>query len=194
MTGVQTCALPISALIASEARKLIDYSGDAPAITVEDVAEVTSETPEEKVFKLVDAIAAGNAAMALRLLSDLFDTADEPGGAAPRTLSMIARQFRLVWQAKMLIEVGVRVFSKDKTPDEVQAMLPSQPNLLDTVSRQPWMGERLSRQARSVSRSDLTRAFGAMAKADRMLKGVDGDVEDPRAIMELLVVELCGDG
>ena len=49
------------AVIDTEARKLIDYSGDSEQITSADVSLVTSETPEEKVFKMVDAVAARNA-------------------------------------------------------------------------------------------------------------------------------------
>ena len=37
-------------LIASEAAKLINYTADSPSIKPADVAYVTSETPEEKVF------------------------------------------------------------------------------------------------------------------------------------------------
>jgi DNA polymerase-3 subunit delta len=176
-------------IISTEAEKLIDYSGDEPEITRADVEAVTSETPEEKVFKMVDAVAARNAGAALRFLDELFETGDDPRADAPRALSMIARQFRLIWQAKMLAEAGVKRFEKSAVPEELKAGLPSSPNLLEIAS---WQAGRAANQAGRFSHADLARCFLAVAKADAMLKGVEGEIEDPRMVMELLVIELAG--
>ncbi|OFX15972.1 MAG: DNA polymerase III subunit delta [Armatimonadetes bacterium RBG_16_58_9] len=179
-----------SSVIASEARKLIDYSGDSDAISAQDVATVTSETPEEKIFKLVDAIAARNQGQAVRLLSELFESGTNPDGDAARALAMIARHFRLLWQVKTLQESGIRNFTRDAVPDRIAAALPSSPNVLDVVARQGWMANRLSTQARSFTGGDLARCFAAISRADLMLKGITDDIEDPTVVMELLVLEL----
>lgn len=179
------------ALINTEAQKLISYSGDSDEITIEDVAAVTSETPEEKVFKLIDAIGAKNQALALSFLSELFESGDNPDADAPKTLSTIARHFRLIWQIKLLTSAGVRVFDKNSVSDEIRAQLPSEPNLLDVLSRQAWTRDRLAGQARSLSRADLVRCFAAIARADLMLKGIEGGIEDSRLVMELLVMDLA---
>lgn len=179
------------AVIRTEAQKLIDYSGDAKSISAQDVMAVTSETPEEKVFKLVDAIAARNQANALKFMDELFETGDDPKADAPKTLSTISRQFRLIWQMKALQEAGVRSFDKSSVPDQIKAMLPSDPNILDLLSRQAWMVGRLSDQARPFSRADLARCFSAIAKTDMTLKGIGDDMDDPRLAMDLLVIELA---
>ncbi len=59
------------AIVASESQKLIDYSGESERITTQDILALTCETPEEKVFKMVDAIAAKNSAAALKHLDEL---------------------------------------------------------------------------------------------------------------------------
>ncbi|MCE5322187.1 DNA polymerase III subunit delta [bacterium] len=180
-----------SSILSTEIKKLIDYSGDAETISVQDVAAVTSETHEEKVFKLVDAVAAKDQALSLRLLEEIFEFSDDPRAEAPKTLAVIARQFRMVWQMKLLNEMGVRSFTKSDVPDNIKDMLPTDTNILDILSRQSWQAERLSRQARPFSRSDLTRCFSAIAKADQMLKSIDGDMENPEMVMQLLVIELA---
>lgn len=182
------------AIINSEARKLIDYSDPSDRITAADVAAVTSETPEEKVFKMVEAVAAKNQAAALRLLDELFETGDDPRSDAPKTLGTLARQFRLLWQMKFLSERGVRSYSKSSVPEEIRSMLPGDPNILDLLSRQAWQAKRLEPQARLFSRAELARCFGAIARADLMLKGVEGDVDDPKLVMELLVIDLARGG
>ena len=178
-------------IMSSEARKLVDYVGDSDKITARDVAEVTSETPEEKVFKMVDAIGAKRPAEAMKLLDELFETGDKPENDAPKVLSNIARQFRLVWQAKMLIASGVRVFGKDAVPESARALLPSSPNILELVTRQHWQEDRLKRAAANWSREDLVRCFQLVAKTDAMLKGIEGDIDDARMAMELLVLGLA---
>ncbi len=178
-------------IIRTEAQKLIDYSGDSQQITEADVKAVTSETPEEKIFTLVDAIAARDQAASLRLIGELLEEGDDPRADAPKTLGTLARQFRLVWQMKALQEAGVRSFSKSSVPEEIQAMLPSEPNILDVLGRQAWMAGRLGMQARSLSRADLMRCFIAIARTDQTLKGVDSDMDDPTLAMDLLVIELA---
>lgn len=185
-------------VISSEGQKLIDYSGDNPSISAQDVMAVTSETPEEKVFKLVDAIAARNQAAALRLMDELFETGDDPKADAPKTLSNISRQFRFIWQAKILMEAGVNMslgyggrFQKESVPASVQAMLPSDTNLLDELVKKGWQGEKIARQARPLSRADLIRCFNAISKTDMTLKGMGDDMDDPRLAMDLLVIELA---
>jgi len=75
--------------------------------------------------------------------------------------------------------------------DEIKNMLPSESNILDILGRQAWQAERLGRQGRSFSRQDLVRCLNAVAKADQMLKAIDGDMEAPEMIMQLLVIELA---
>ncbi len=180
-----------SAVITSEAGKLIDYALDSDSITQEDVLAVTSETPEEKIFKLVDAVATRNQAAALRFLGELFDAGSDTGADAPKALATMARHFRLLWQMRLLQESGVRGFRKDDVPDNVKEALPADPNLLDVLGRQAWMADRLARQARPLSRSDIARCFAAIAGADLMLKGIEGGIEDPRLVMELLVSRMA---
>lgn len=178
-------------LLASEAAKLINYAGDSTAIKPSDVAFVTSETPEEKVFKMVDAVGAHKPAEAMRYLNELFDAGDQSAADAPKVLANLARTFRLMWQYKMLSGRGVRNFNKGSVPAELQALLPSNPNLLDVLSRQAWQERRIHSSASRLSQEQLIRGFDAIARADAMLKGIEGGIQEPRMIMELLVLELA---
>jgi len=182
------------AVLNTEARKLIDYTGNSDRITAQDVAKVTSETPEEKVFKLIDAVGTKNASEALRNLDELFETGDNPSADAPKTLATIARHFRLLWQTKMLVSNGATDFRKEAVPDHLRSALPSSPNILEVSGRQSWMADRLKKQASRFTRDELIRSFTLIARADLMLKGAEGDIEDPRMVMEILVIELAKSG
>jgi len=174
-------------VLSTEAQKLIDYSGDSNTITQDDIAKVCSETAEEKVFKMVDAIAAKKPDEAMRFLDELFETGDRPDSDAPKTLGNIARLFRLIWQAKILISGGVRVFRKDSVPADLRALLPSTPTVFSLAE---WQQDRLKTQAQRFTREQLVRSIEAIAVADAALKGIEGDIDDPRMIMELLVLQL----
>ncbi len=176
-------------VISTEAQKLIDYSGDSDTITAADIAKVSCETPEEKVFKLVDAIGARRPDEAMKHLDALFEVGDRPDSEAPKTLGNIARLFRLAWQAKMLAAAGVRVLKKDSVPQDLLAMLPTTPSVFSLAD---WQQERLKSQAARFTREQIAHALEAIAEADAALKGIEGDVEDSRMIMELLVLRLAG--
>ncbi|MGB9619046.1 MAG: hypothetical protein ACPL7K_01385, partial [Armatimonadota bacterium] len=128
-------------------------------------------------------------ATAMKLLDELFESGDDPRADAPRALAMIARQFRLIWQARMLMDAGVKRFEKEAVPAEVRTALPASGSLLDVPA---WQATRAARQARNFPYTELARCFEALARADAALKGAEGDIDDPRTIMELLVIELAG--
>ncbi|MGQ9455187.1 MAG: DNA polymerase III subunit delta [Armatimonadota bacterium] len=179
-------------ILASEIQKLVNWSGEQKKITPKDVETVTSETPEEKIFRFLDALAACNTGSALQLLDAMLESSDDPRADASRTLAMIARQFRLIWQARMLIDAGIKSFDKSSVPESVRAVLLSEPNLLDATSRQPWQSGKLAAQAREFPRDRLVKCFEAIARADTALKGIEGSIGDPRTIIEMLVIELAG--
>lgn len=179
-------------ILSSEVRKLIDYAGESAVITQDDVAAVTSETAEEKIFKMLDSISAKRPADAMKHLDELFETGDRPESDAPKVLSNMARQYRLIWQAKLLQAARVKAMRKDAVPEKVRALLPSSPNILEVAARQSWQADRFSAAAKRWCREDLVRCFTAIARTDAMLKGIEGDVDDPRMAMELLVLELAG--
>lgn len=179
------------AIIASEVQKLIDWAGDQDRITHEDVEAVTTETPEEKIFRFLDAVANRNTALALQLLDNMLEASNDIQADASRTLAMIARQFRLIWQARMLLEAGVKRLEKSAVPKQMLAALPSETNLLDVVERQPWQANKLIAQAKSFPQAKLRKCFDAIARADAAMKGIEGSVEDPRTVMQLLVMEVA---
>ncbi len=93
---------------------------------------------------------------------------------------------------RYLAEVGIRTYSKASIPDEVMSTLPSETNVLDLLGTTGHaMADRLAKQARSFSRNEMVRCFGAIAQADQALKGMEG-IDDPRMVMELLVIEAGG--
>ena len=173
----------------SESRKLIDYSADTGKITQESVVAVTSEAPEDRIFTLIDATAEKNQALAMELLDDIFQVGADPNAEAPRTLAMIARQFRYLQQTRLILDSGKRTLKKDSLPDSIIDLLPSSENVTDLVNRQYWQEGKLLKQAGKLVEKDIIAAFEALSRCDLRLKGAGG-VDDPRMAMELLVCEL----
>ncbi len=85
-----------------EIRKLISYSGENSAITVEDVAAATPPHPEEDVFAVVDAIGERNPARAMAGIDRLVRQRHPP----PAILAMVARQIRLILRTGEALRSG----------------------------------------------------------------------------------------
>ncbi|HEY3412290.1 MAG TPA: DNA polymerase III subunit delta [Armatimonadota bacterium] len=162
--------------LAMELDKLAAFSGNRATITRDDVRTVVSESTEFSVFVMTDAICAGNAALALSTLHGLRAN-NEP---ALRILPMIAWQYRLVWQAKMMAE--------DRTAAD---RLPREKNLLKMGE---WNREKAAKQARMVTWERLRRAFRLILDRDLALKGIEGPAADEDESLETLIVELCRKG
>jgi DNA polymerase-3 subunit delta len=170
-----------TAVAQTEMEKVLLYVGDRPAIHREDVETVVSRTVEAQVFKLVDAIAEGDAASAMRLLQDVLVSGGRAEAVVPRLLALIARQFRLLWQMRLRIEYGA----------QCEQWFPAEPNLAQLLSRQRFLEHNLREQAQQLPLETLKAAFERLHTADRVMKGIDEGEHDPRKVIERLVIDLC---
>ena len=92
-----------------EVDKLSLLIGDRGVIRVADVELLTPKLAEESVFRLADAVAARNGALALAVLRELMEGQLE---SPYRIFPLIIRQFRLIWQTKVLLDAGWKPHSR----------------------------------------------------------------------------------
>jgi DNA polymerase-3 subunit delta len=164
-----------------ELEKLILYVGERAHIRVEDVEAAVSRTVEAQVFKLVDAIALRDTPSAMRLLQDVLSSGGRAEAVVPRLMVLIARQFRLLWQMRLWLDLG----------EAAERWFPAEPNLSQLLARQRFLERTLREQAQRLSLEALATAFQRLHHADRVLKGVEDGESDPRRVIERLVVDLC---
>jgi DNA polymerase-3 subunit delta len=174
--------------IETELEKLVLFVGERGAIAAAHVDAVTPRTVEEDIFRLLDAVGRrepGRAAAILRSL--LADKREQPG----RVLWMLARQIRLIWQTKLLLESGWQ--PGKEVAEETAALLPQEPakNALAQFGRRTWLARRTAQQAKALSWGQLYEAIRALHACDLTMKGIRGKVQDQAVALELLVVQLC---
>jgi len=151
----------------SEVKKAAIYIGDRTRIEAADVEAVTTDVKVHTVWTLIDAVGEKRSDRALYLLRKLLTGGQNPVGVA----SLIARQLRMIWQAREALDRG-------ESPREVCEAL-------------RLFGTRQTRFLSSTSMftaEELALDMALILKADRDLKSsrVDRDV-----ILERLVLGLC---
>jgi len=149
-----------------EIQKLMIYVNFEREIELEDVETISIPGTQQDVFKMVDAIARGNLKGALDNLHGLLDT-EEP----IMLFSMIVRQFRLLIQAKSLIDLG---YSEDETNK--------------VMKQHPFTIKTLYQQARYFSQEKLERIYHHLLDIDVQIK--TGEVE-PDLAMDLFISKMA---
>jgi DNA polymerase-3 subunit delta len=174
-----------------ELEKLASYVGERFEVTVADVEAVSVRFSQADIFELMDAIGQKDAATALRLLDGMVGEGSERGEFLG-FLGMLARQLRLIWQARYVRQCKVPAGSVQKLPDEIAARLPERHNFADATSgNRGWLAEKFTRQASMFSDGQLARAMDRLCQADLMLKGGGETRMDERTVVELLIAQLC---
>ena len=173
----------------NELEKLIAYAGATKSVSVADVNLVVTRSPEATVFELIDAIGDRRPDTALTALKVLLDS----GEAEPKILALVARQLRLIWQTKYLAERGYLKRSGAQVPAEVvRDVLPKDRSASVMIQVQrPFLREKLLRQAGAFSWDALHRGLERVLAADLAFKGIEGEVDNPRLVLEMLVLELA---
>ena len=147
--------------------KLRDFGGGGGVVRREIVRRLVSATRAANVFDMVDALAAGNAAQAGRLLHHAVDLdGEQPLGL----LALLGRRFRQLIQAKALASEGLR-------PAEIAAQL----------GQAEWQAGRLLEQASRQDEGRLVRALESIVAADEAIK--TGKCTD-REALDILLAEL----
>lgn len=154
----------------NELHKLVTYVDGERAISEDDVAALTPYLPEANVFELVDALATGDGARALKLIQQA--TRDDPRDPGFRLFSMIVRQFRLLLM----------------TRDHLDRGGPARPDAIaKAVGVKPYPASKLAVQARRFRSEQLDAILKRLQRYDQDMK--TGRIE-PRLALDILVASL----
>ena len=151
----------------NEIEKAVAHVGEKPVIELGDIEEVVSEVKTRTIFELTDAIGMRNSLEALRILRRML----QAGEAHLRILSMIARQFRLIWKAKYLVSKGVE-------KEKVGRRLKLHHLYLESILEQTTY----------FSEDDLREGFRLFLQTDLAMKTTTVSKE---LLLEKMVVDLC---
>ncbi len=130
-------------LASQEINKLLTYVNFARTIELDDVKELVADVAPSSIFNMVDAMAEGRQQLALQLLHELMDQ-DDPY----RVFGMIIRQFRLLLQARELIDQG------------------NGTSIAASMKVHPFVADKLEKQAQRFSAVTLKSIFRHLLKID----------------------------
>jgi DNA polymerase-3 subunit delta len=176
-----------------EISKLVSYIGDRDLISTRDVATVVAASPEDVMFTAIDAITRRQTDRALMLLAELHRYDPKPQAVAGRLLVLLARQYRMLWQAKFLSDQRVSPRDVRNLPPDLAAELPSESN----IAQLAFKASDLFALSKTYTWEALTSALERLLLCDLANKGGATDEAgifsaDPVGNLQLLVLELTG--
>jgi len=163
-----TCVGTDLALLDHEISKLILFAGqEKQTITLEMVEELVSKTAQVTIFNLVDAVAEGRGVAALKHCHELL----KQGEKENFIVYMLARQFRLILEAKLLTAKG---YSQGQLPQILQT--------------QGFAVKKALKQGQKFSVEQLALIMDKILKLDVAIKTGQGN---PSLLLEMTIAELC---
>lgn len=155
----------------NELVKLVSYVNGERAITEDDVAALTPYVAEANIFAMVDAIATGQGAVALRLVNQLLEA--DPRDEGFGLYGMIVRQFRLLLLAK-----------------EHLYLTGSRAGLQEALGqRSAYPANKAADQSRNFTLEQLEEIYRALQDYDLKMK--TGRIS-PRLALDLLIAGIAG--
>ncbi len=151
----------------NELEKVVTYIGAKRTIELEDIEAVVVLAKLRSVFELTDWLGNKDVERAWEALARIW----EEGVHHLHILTMIVRQFRLIWRAKQMLDRGL-------TPSEMESKLKIKFFVLN----------KLLEQTRQFSFEELKECFERLAQVDLKLKS---SKVPPRILLEKLVIDLC---
>ncbi len=168
-----------------ELDKAVVYVGDAEAIQDSAIMAVVEPEQEYNVYQLVDAIVAGDSAKALRQVRTMISGRSKiEGQAFSRIFPTIARQFRLVWQARLCLDANTTV--RNPAPSVLE-MFPSKPRI---EKEREWLQRKAVGAARRISFSQIQGVIAELVEADAQIKGLRPSISTAET-METMVLRMA---
>jgi DNA polymerase-3 subunit delta len=159
---------PEMGLLDQELAKLAIYIGARPGIETEDVDRLVGHSSAENMWKIFDAIAAGNTGTALGIIDRLFEQGEEP----LRILGAFSSQMRKLAQAARLSMQGQPLRSA-----------------LEQVGVPPFGLQGAEQQLRHLGRRRAGKLYDWLLDMNLGLKG--GSPLPERTLLERFVVQLA---
>lgn len=142
-----------ASVLDQEIQKLLTYAGEGCIVEAQDVDRLAVVIPEKDIFKLVDALGNRNAHAAAEMFHNLLDEQD-----AQSIFPMIVRQFRLLLQARELLEAGV-----------------NEDGVTKILAVHPFVSQKILAQARRFPVEALEEAYHRLYQIDVATKTGDMD-------------------
>ena len=150
-----------------ELEKLVVYAGEQAQISEADVRAVVVPSRDWYIFKLVDAVVAGNVGEGLRQLRLLVGTSTKAEAAAFQSIfPQLSKQLRLAWQARCCIDAGI---GPANPPEHILAMFPDRPNLAKEAD---WSQRRAMGIGQRLDHDQISRCFQLLSDANARLVGL----------------------
>lgn len=153
-------------LLSNEIDKICTFLGPEEIVTLSDVKQLVGNSVQAGIFEMVDAIGEKKVSLALGLLRDMLSR----GEPAVKIAYMIARQIRLILEAKVFSAAGAVGGS-----------------LAARMEVHPFVAKKALRQSQNFKQQELIRALEKMLELDIALKSSTGDAA---TIMELTIMDL----
>lgn len=153
-------------MIDNEVNKIIDYAGDRPQITIDDVEIVTPRSVEDNVFNMVDYAVTGRKDEALIMLRNFYLEGESPFGI----FALLTRQLRLMLQVKL--------YTEQRKPADY---------IVGQTGIKPFLVKKMTRIGSKRSSESLTRKMIEAADLDYKMK--TGGI-DPEFGVEWMVLKL----
>lgn len=153
--------------LAGEAEKLISYTGRRSTIKREDVVTLVGRTVELSIFELVDAVGERRYEKAVKMMREMVTYGEPP----IRLLFMIARQFRLLLQVKVLHGTGY-----------------AEKQIASKLQLHPYVTGKCVRQSRNFRQEEMEKALEEILATDVAIKT---GRQEPLPALEILLAHLC---
>ena len=148
----------------NELERLALWAGEGGTVAVEDLEAMVSDTSEQALWSLADAITEGNEADTLRIAERLTDQ----GEALPRIVYSLAPRLRQARQAAAELEAG-------RSPKQVA----------EGLSMHPYAAQKLVKRVRGRDPADLDAAIWAVADLELWSRGGSDYPEDVALTLSL---------
>jgi len=158
-------------LLEQELDKLIDYAGDKDTIELKDVAAVVTQTHEDTLIALFEAIAQRNQKELIAILQNLL----AQGVHILAIQNYLVRQLRLLLQAKdmeslLTSQTDYKTFSKALATFKESLDFKPQEKKHYFLYQKPYYAYRLSKTSMKFSKKELVSLLDMLAHLDALIK------------------------
>lgn len=153
-------------LLENEANKLKLYKGDEKNITEEDIEEIINKNIDMDIFNLIDNIVLKNKAKAIESYNEMIKYGEEP----IKILIMLASQFRLMYQCKLLYKKGY-----------------SEKDIASTLKIHPYRAKLSIGKSRKFTEEELIKYLDSLADLDSKIKQSE---VDKKLFLELFILKI----